>query len=173
MREILTEVTGFHAKGQTPSPTIMADLTEDQQKIKSLEDSLAVVTKERDTLKEQLTKAKSDSTGVSQQLATALEKNKELVSENTALKVAKEAAEKDVEQALTVNKDLKEQLTELASGSKKIPTIKVGAQTYEFLSEFFYRDQEITLDVLKNDTELAKEVVKQGISNLRLVTTKA
>ncbi|GAB3956705.1 hypothetical protein GCM10028805_47400 [Spirosoma harenae] len=151
----------------------MADQAQtDEQKITGLETQVATLTKERDTLKELLEKVKTDSTGFKQQLATALDKNKELLTENSTLKQAKEAAEKQAEQALSVVGDLKNQLSDQAAGSKKIPVIKVGSKTYEFLSEFFYKEKLVTLELLQEDAALAAELVKEGMADLRLVDSK-
>ena len=77
-----------------------------------------------------------------------------------------------LEQATTLITELKEKLEEKDAAKTKVPTLKIGSDIYEFHSEFLYKGQEITLELLKEDAELAKELVKEKVGDLRKVVAK-
>ncbi|OIN59800.1 hypothetical protein [Arsenicibacter rosenii] len=50
------------------------------------------------------------------------------------------------------------------------PTLTVARKEYEFLSDFSWKGEEVTFEVLKANKKLAEELVKEGVGNLRLLT---
>lgn len=122
----------------------MAELTDDQKLNKALTDQVAALTKEK----------------------------QEAQATITSLTAAKDKAEGDLATATKVVVDLKEKLADKAAGTVKLDTVKVGEDTYELTSDFFYKGAEVSIEVLKENTELAAELVKEGVGNLRKVVAK-
>lgn len=85
----------------------------------------------------------------------------------------RDTARTDLTTAEGVIDELKEKLAEKEAGTVKLPTVNVGKRTYEFLSDFMYKGQEVTIELLKDDTTLAEELVKEGVGNLRELKKKA
>lgn len=82
--------------------------------------------------------------------------------------------DQDLADAVQVIADLKKKLEEKQAGVIELPTVKVGSDLYELAEgDFTYKGKEVTIDVLKEDAALAKELIKEGISHLRKVEKKA
>ena len=80
----------------------------------------------------------------------------------------KTAALNQVTEATAVVTDLKSQLAEKAAGTIQLPSLKIGSDMYELVGgDFTYNAKEVTLDILKEDSKLAAELVKEGVGNLR------
>ena len=90
----------------------------------------------------------------------------------TTLTKKNQDQETELTQATKLIEELKEKLAEKEAGPVKVPTLKIGSDTYEFHSEFHYKGQDITLELLKEDADLAKELVNEKVGDLRKVVTK-
>lgn len=155
----------------------MATLTEEQQKIADLEAKVATLEADKVKLASDASKLEADkaklagdaSKAVSElklQLAAATTKTASLEAANAKQTIELEAAGKIVI-------DLKSQVAAAEALVEKLPQVSVGEGKYEVLTSFMYKGEEVTADVLKAKPELAAEIVREGISNLRkVVATK-
>lgn len=83
---------------------------------------------------------------------------------------AQKKAESDLATASEVIAELKAQVAEQDAQIPAVPTLKVGKETYEFVGgAFHYKGQVVTIDALKDNAKLAAELVKEGVSALRLL----
>lgn len=123
----------------------MADLTEDQKKIADLETKVATLSKEK----------------------------QEALDQVKLLTTAKDAADKNLEQATKIVTDLKAQLAEKKAGVIELPTVQVGKDQYELVGgAFTWAGKEVTHEVLLEDAKLAAELVKEKVANLRKIEKK-
>jgi len=102
------------------------------------------------------------------QVATLTKEKADALDQVKTLTVAKEAAEKNVAEAAKVVVDLKIQLEEKQSGVIQLPTVKVGSETYELVGgSFMFEGKEVSHEVLKENSKLATQLVKERVGNLR------
>lgn len=85
----------------------------------------------------------------------------------------RDTAKAELEQAKTIVADLKQKLSDKADGTIEVPSLKVGKEVYQFISDFTWKGEEVTLVRLKENAKLAEELVKEGVANLRLLDKKA
>ena len=113
----------------------------------------------------------------SQQEQTIASQQQQLTAKEKALTEAQKqlsakdeqlaAKDRQLEQAATMITELKAKAAEEAPA--KTPTIKVGKDTYELLSGFNWKGEEVTLERLQNDPKLAAELIKEEVGDLRKV----
>ncbi|GAB3550622.1 hypothetical protein [Spirosoma fluminis] len=98
-------------------------------------------------------------------------KTKLQTAETENVKLQKEAQQKDTDLATanTVITELKQQLEKQQGAVQKHPQLTIGKLSYELISEFMWAGKLVTLNRLKEDAKLAKELVDEGVANLRLV----
>lgn len=102
------------------------------------------------------------------QVATLTSEKEALTLENSKLKTQVADQDKALEQATAVVADLKTQLAEKKVGVIELPTVKLGNDTYELVGgDFFYAGREISIEVLKEEPKLVKELVAEKVANLR------
>ncbi|RIV20541.1 hypothetical protein DYU11_21080 [Fibrisoma montanum] len=130
-------------------------IAELQKKVETLEKEPSVVK----LVKEDLTKAEAQVAELSRQVST--------------LKNVNESQAAALGEAATIIDELKQKLADKETTSVEIPTVSVGKETYELLTDFSWKGQEITIDVLREDAKLAAELVKEGVSTLRKVIKKS
>lgn len=104
------------------------------------------------------------------QNTTLTSENQTLKAENSTLKVAKEKAEADLQAAAQVVTDLKKQIAETESFAPKQQLVKVGKDTYELVTEFFFDGREITYELLLEEPALVEKILKAGLADLRKVS---
>ncbi|MCX6216476.1 hypothetical protein [Spirosoma sp.] len=95
-----------------------------------------------------------------------------LTKQVETLTAEKVKAENDLAEAVKVVTELKGKLSEKQEAGSKLPTLKVGEDTYELVTEFLYQNQEVTHQVLKENPDLAAALVADGCGNLKKVAKK-
>jgi chaperonin cofactor prefoldin len=86
------------------------------------------------------------------------------------LEKADKVKDKQLEDAATIVADLKQQLADKEAGVVKLPTFSVDKDTYELVGgSFTWAGKEVTVEDLKEDSKLAKELIKAGVTSLRKV----
>lgn len=151
--------------------TIMAELTltDDQKLNKALQDQITTLTSEKQALSAENDKLKADCEGIGSQLLKAQTTAVDLGKQLEVANLAKTKAEGELTQAMTVVTDLKTKLAAKTDESASLGSVKVGKDTYELTSDFFYKGEEVTLQSLKENADLAAELVAEKIGNLRKV----
>lgn len=132
----------------------MAELTDEQKKIASLED--------------QVKSLSADKTSLADQIKTLTTEKQAQAKQIEQLLTEKQKSTSDLDQAAKVVTQLKEQLAEKLAGTVKLPTVSAGKDTYELVGgAFTYNQSEVTLETLQNDPKLVAELVKEKVGNLR------
>lgn len=101
---------------------------------------------------------------------TDQEKISELTKKVEALEAEKQKQAKELKTAQEIVDDLKQQLADKETGVVKLPTFSVDKDTYELVGgAFTWGSKEVTIEALKEDSKLAKELIKAGVTALRKV----
>jgi DNA repair exonuclease SbcCD ATPase subunit len=140
---------------------------EEIQKLETDNKALTEANKKLTAENEKLTKAKDSLVEQNKALNTA---NTTLTADNKTLKKTGEEKDAQLTQAGKVVQELKEQLATKTKGTVQKPVVEHDGHTYELVGGgFFFDNQVVTHEVLKEDPKLVAKLIGERVGNLRKI----